>query len=256
MADLTVSTAVDNLMQALNNAGIRSSIGLAIGSDVQAQDAGLQSISDLVTLADRMIYTTALDTYAVATLTAFARTLLDDANATAARSTLGLAALAVLSTVNNDNWSGTDLSIANGGTGSSTAAAARTALGLAIGSDVEAFNNLIAKLNVATEWTAQQNFNEVSLTDAANISWDLNTQQVAGLTLTANRTLDNPTGLKAGATSILRVNPATFTLVYGTAYKWAGGTAPVLSTGASDVDILYFTSDGTNMYGTFAQDYS
>jgi hypothetical protein len=60
----------------------------------QATDAGLTSIAGLTTLADRMIYTTALDTYAVATLTAAGRALIDDADAAAQLATLGAAPLA------------------------------------------------------------------------------------------------------------------------------------------------------------------
>ena len=58
----------------------------------QALNDGLTSISGLTTAADKMIYTTASDTYAVTGLTSFARTLLDDADAATARGTLGLAA--------------------------------------------------------------------------------------------------------------------------------------------------------------------
>lgn len=89
-------------------------------TDFEEEDAGLSSIAGLTTSADQTIYTTALDTYAVTSLTAFGRSLIDDADNTTARTTLGLGSLATLSTVNNSNWSGTDLSVANGGTGVST----------------------------------------------------------------------------------------------------------------------------------------
>jgi hypothetical protein len=69
----------------------RANLGLEIGVNVQAYDAGLLSIAGLTTLADRSIYTTASDTYAVYTLTAAGRAILDDADAAAQRTTLGLA---------------------------------------------------------------------------------------------------------------------------------------------------------------------
>lgn len=93
-------------------ANARQNLGVEIGVDVQAYDAGLQSISGLTTAANQGIYLTASDTYAVYSFTAAGRALLDDADAAAQRTTLGLGALAVLDTVNaatiTDGSVGTD----------------------------------------------------------------------------------------------------------------------------------------------------
>jgi len=90
--------AANNLSDLTNAATARTNLGLAIGTNVQAYDAGLLSIAGLTTTADRGIYTTASDTYAVFTLTSAGRAILDDADATAQRTTLGLGTAATVNT--------------------------------------------------------------------------------------------------------------------------------------------------------------
>jgi hypothetical protein len=68
----------------------RTDIGLAIGTNVQAYDATLQSLSALGTAGDRYAYTTGVDTWAEGTITSAGRAILDDANAAAQRTTLAL----------------------------------------------------------------------------------------------------------------------------------------------------------------------
>lgn len=83
----------DSNNQAISTA--LSSINLSsfnddLNTSYQPLDAGLTSISSLTTSADKLIYTTGPDTYAIADLTAAGRALLDDADASAQRTTLGL----------------------------------------------------------------------------------------------------------------------------------------------------------------------
>jgi hypothetical protein len=135
----------------------RTTLGLAIGTNVQAYDPALQSIAGLTTAANQLIYTTASDTYATSTLTSAGRALLDDADVAAQRTTLGLGTIATQSvdavaitggsatlsgitsanatfgaaTINGGSITGiADLAIADGGTGASTASDARSNLGL------------------------------------------------------------------------------------------------------------------------------
>ena len=58
----------------------------------QPLDATLTAIAALTTAADKLIYATGSDAFATTTLSAFMRTLLDDADAATARNTLGAAA--------------------------------------------------------------------------------------------------------------------------------------------------------------------
>lgn len=139
------------------------------------------------------------------------------------------------------------------------ASAQRTTLGLAIGSDVQAYDANTAKTDVAQEYTKAQNFNATVLTDGATINWDTEDNQVCSLTLGGNRTMAAPTNLKDGGTYILTVKQdatGSRTITWNAVFKWSGGTAPTLSTDANAVDIITFVSDGTNLYGVAQLDFS
>lgn len=154
-----------------------------------------------------------LDTLGV---TAFVQTLLDDTDAATARATLGAAALTVANTFTKAN-----------------------------------VFQLAQTFQSSNVYSKQQGIAETELTDAANISWDLDTNQEAKVTLDGNRTLDNPTNQKAGYWYHLRVIQdavtGTRTLSYGTAYKFGDLGAPILSTAAGEEDLLAFRSNGTYM---------
>jgi hypothetical protein len=84
----------------------RTALGLAIGTDVQAYNSTLAAVAGGTYTGDDSI--------------------------------------ATVGTVTAGTWNGTAIAVANGGTGSTSTSDARTALGLAIGTDVQAYNSTLA----------------------------------------------------------------------------------------------------------------
>jgi predicted aspartyl protease len=82
--------AVSTALSAIN----LTSFNDDLGSTYQPLDAGLTSIAGLTTSANQMLYTTGSDAYDVTSITAAGRAILDDADATAQRTTLGLGSAA------------------------------------------------------------------------------------------------------------------------------------------------------------------
>ena len=109
----------------------------------------------------------------------------------------------------------------------------------------------VAGLAVAQAFTKGQAGTPVALTDAASVAVDLSLANNFTLTLAGNRTLAAPTNVTAGQSGVIVVTQdgtGSRTLAYNSIYKFAGGTAPTLTTTASAVDVLaYYVESSTRI---------
>lgn len=98
------STSGAGICAELSPSDVRTLIG------AQSSDATLTALAAVTTAADKLVYATGADTFATTDLTAFARTILDDADAATVLSTIGAQAALVsgtnIKTINNQSLLG------------------------------------------------------------------------------------------------------------------------------------------------------
>lgn len=174
------------------------------------------------------------------------------------------------------------LKVSKGGTGANTASGARTALGLVIGTNVQAWDadldtwaNKTAPSGIVVGTSDTQTLTNKTIeagtftngyteeVATANTSTaytiDLANGSVQILTLTGNCTFTFPTATAGRSFIVLLRQDATGsrTVTWPAALKWPAGTAPTITATASKQDIFSFIADGTNWYGaTGGQNYT
>ena len=137
------------------------------------------------------------------------------------------------------------ITVAKGGTNATSASAARTNLGLVIGTNVQAFDaDLVAKDTNNTFTKAQRGSTQTAGSQTGSITLDFDTYQNFVLTATGNVTLANPSTESVGQSGVIifiQDGTGSRTLSLGTDYETAGGAGLTISTGANSVDLIpYF----------------
>ena len=129
-----------------------------------------------------------------------------------------------------------------------------------IGVTVQGYDANTAKTNVTQAFTKGQSGAVTALTDGATITPNFANSNNFSVTLGGNRTLANPSNITAGQSGIIVItqdSTGSRTLSYGSYWKFAGGTAPTLSTAANAVDVLaYYTNSTTTITATLISNVS
>ena len=102
--------------------------------------------------------------------------------------------------------------------------------------------------------------NIVTLSDGANIAYDMDDGNNATVTLGGNRTFDNPSNVtvgQSGSIFLVQDGSGSRTCSFASSFDFAGGSAPTLSTGANQVDrIDYIVRTTTSIHCVFTANYS
>lgn len=148
------------------------------------------------------------------------------------------------------------LRVHDGSTAGGTAALA----GSAIGVSVQGYDADTAKTDVEQTFTAPQRGAITALTSAATITIDLDNANFYSVTLDTNATFANPSNVtvgQAGSIFITQDGTGSRTASWGSQWKFAGGTAPTLTTTAAAVDrIDYVVKSATEIHAVATLNYT
>jgi len=137
-AETSLTPFARSILDDADEATFKATANLEIGTDVQAWDAGLDSLAALTYVSDSFIKVTAEDTYAIRTIAETKTDLsLNLVENTALSTWVGSGNITTLGTITTGVWEATDVGIAGGGTGQSTAQLAINALSAVSGATNE-----------------------------------------------------------------------------------------------------------------------
>jgi len=168
-------------------------------------------------------------------------------------------ALATARTIQGVSFDGTaNLTVATAGSGISVTGTAIANTGvLSVNGNAGAITN-IAATNAVQSFTVAQRGTITALTDGATITPDFAAANNFSVTLGGSRTLANPTNLTAGQSGTIVITQdgtGSRTLAYGSYFKFAGGTAPTLTTTAAAVDVIaYYVESSTRITARILND--